>query len=48
MSDAELAHHKQVIADTISNSSDGFVNTFVHKPYVEETQKPFTFNSLGE
>ena len=31
MSAAELAHHKQVIADAISNSSDGFVNTFVHK-----------------
>ena len=43
MSAAELAHHKQVIADAISNSSDGFVNTFVHKPYVEEKKKSLSF-----
>lgn len=43
MSSAELAHHKQVIADTISNSSDGFVNTFVFKPYVEEEKKALAF-----
>tara|TARA_R100000654_G_C2680379_1_gene127222 strand:+ start:1266 stop:1640 length:375 start_codon:yes stop_codon:yes gene_type:complete len=44
MSAAELTHHKQVIADAISNSSDGFVNTFVFKPYVEEVRKQLNFD----
>jgi len=43
MSAAELAHHKQAIADAISNTSDGFNNIFVHKKYVEEVKKSLAF-----
>lgn len=39
ISSAEVAHHKQVIADAITNTSDGFVNILVSMPYVEEERK---------
>lgn len=45
MSTAELAHHKQAIADAISNASDGFNNIFVHKNYVEEVKKALAFTA---
>ena len=44
MSAGELAHHKQAIADAVSNASDGFVNMFVLKDYHEETKKALAFN----
>lgn len=43
MSAEELAHHKQVIADAISNVEDGFNNMFVTKPYVAEERKALSF-----
>ncbi len=43
MSAAELAHHKQVVADAITNVADGFNNMFVTKPYVEEVAKTLSF-----